>query len=543
MIATWMLAATALGLLAGGGALAAERALRLLNRQGRHVWVLALAGTCAWPLLAPALPRPDVASVLERVTTSSVGPIAAGTYDLTLGAPGVRERLAALDRPLVVLWAAVSALLLTRTLLAVLTLRRLARRAEPHTVDGREVLITPGVGPAAFGIVRPRIVLPRWSLELDTPMRALVVRHEVEHVRCADPAVLTIGWFVAALLPWNVGLWWLVRRLRTATELDCDQRVLRSGADSRRYAQLLMLIAQRQGHAVFASMIAGSPSTLPIRIAAMHSTPPARRILRAALLSLAALALGALAASPALARELASVRDRVASLADPGAAATVVASNSASDFPRALPVVTTMPPRTEADPRRLTAQDTAKKTKLSFKKVEQDTTGKVVRDTTKKGLPPGYKLVRDTTLADGKTHVLTIQGPLSKVQRDSNKTTLDGQVVPAPGSLQPRYPEILKSAGVSGVTIVQFVVDTTGRAIPETMKVVRSSHELFTRAVQASLPEQRFLAARVGGRSVKQLVQMYFWFEVQGYPPRDTVAAPTGPMPTFKVFITGIVAR
>ena len=57
MIVIWMLAATALGLLAGGAALATERVLRLLNRQGRHVWLLALVVTCAWPLLAPVLAR------------------------------------------------------------------------------------------------------------------------------------------------------------------------------------------------------------------------------------------------------------------------------------------------------------------------------------------------------------------------------------------------------------------------------------------------------------------------------------------------------
>lgn len=542
MIATWMVAATLLGLLVGGAALAAERVLRLLNRQGRHVWLFALVATCGWPLLAPALPRAQVQATLEQVTTSEVRALAAGTFDATISAPGLRDRLAALDQPLVVLWGVVTVLLLARALVAVFALRGIARRAEPRTVDGRTVLITPGVGPAAFGIVRPRIVLPRWSLELDTPLRALVVRHEVEHVRCADPAVLTIGWLIAALLPWNPALWWIVRRLRTATELDCDQRVIRSGVDTRRYAQLLLLIAQRQGHAVFASMIAGSPSTLPIRIAAMHTTPPARHTLRAALLSLAALTLGAFAASPAIGRELASVRDRVAPLSVPDAAAAIVPSSQPADGPRVLPVVTTVALRTEADPR-LVAQDTAKNETLSFKTVAQDTTKKAKPDTTKKRTMGNYAVVRDTSFDGGKTRMRVLRDTSRRAQRDLSKDSLDGPVVLASGSLAPRYPAILKEAGVGGVTIVQFVVDTTGRPIPETLKVVRSSHELFTNAVRTWLPELRFHAARVRGRNVKQLAQMYYWFEVQGLPPRDTVPVPSGPVPTFKVYITGVAPR
>ncbi|MHB0964746.1 MAG: M56 family metallopeptidase, partial [Gemmatimonadaceae bacterium] len=293
MIAVWMLAATALGLLAGGAALATERVFRLLNRQGRHVWMLALVVTCAWPLLAPVLARPLVQSSTDQVTFTSVPTSFTGAVVTVPDAPSLRDRLNAVDTPLTVLWVAATVLLLSRALVGLVTLHRVARRAEPQTVVGRTVLITSSVGPAAFGIVRPRIVLPRWSLELDTPMRELVVRHEMEHVKSADPAVLTIAWLFVALFPWNAGLWWIVRRLRTATELDCDYRVVRAGADRRRYAHLLLLISQRQGETAFASMIAGAPNTLPLRIAAMHSTPPARRTLRAVASALVALALGA----------------------------------------------------------------------------------------------------------------------------------------------------------------------------------------------------------------------------------------------------------
>jgi protein TonB len=88
-------------------------------------------------------------------------------------------------------------------------------------------------------------------------------------------------------------------------------------------------------------------------------------------------------------------------------------------------------------------------------------------------------------------------------------------VMQAPGSASPRYPEILKSAGVEGDVLASFEVDTTGRAIPGSFKVLKTSHELFASAVRNALPNMRFLPAEVGGRKVKQLVQQPFVFAIQ----------------------------
>jgi protein TonB len=78
--------------------------------------------------------------------------------------------------------------------------------------------------------------------------------------------------------------------------------------------------------------------------------------------------------------------------------------------------------------------------------------------------------------------------------------------------IAPRYPDMLRSANVEGEVLAQFVVDTTGRADMGTFKVLKSSHDLFTNSVRAALPQMRFYAAEIGGRKVKQLVQMPFQF-------------------------------
>jgi periplasmic protein TonB len=91
---------------------------------------------------------------------------------------------------------------------------------------------------------------------------------------------------------------------------------------------------------------------------------------------------------------------------------------------------------------------------------------------------------------------------------------VEKQVIAAPGSPSPKYPDILKQAGVEGEVLAQFVVDTTGRAEMNTFKVLKSTHELFTVAVRSALPSMRFYPAEVGGRKVKQLVQQPFAFHI-----------------------------
>ena len=81
-----------------------------------------------------------------------------------------------------------------------------------------------------------------------------------------------------------------------------------------------------------------------------------------------------------------------------------------------------------------------------------------------------------------------------------------------PGSGSPAYPELLKSSGVEGEALVQFIVDTTGRAELGSFKVLRASHDAFGQAVRAALPRMRFLPAEIGGRRVRMLVQQPFAF-------------------------------
>ena len=85
----------------------------------------------------------------------------------------------------------------------------------------------------------------------------------------------------------------------------------------------------------------------------------------------------------------------------------------------------------------------------------------------------------------------------------------------APGSAAPRYPDILRSAGVEGEVLGQFEVDTLGRVVASSFRVLRKSHDLFEAAVRSALPNMRFYPAEIGGRKVRQLVQQPFTFTLQ----------------------------
>ena len=122
---------------------------------------------------------------------------------------------------------------------------------------------------------------------------------------------------------------------------------------------------------------------------------------------------------------------------------------------------------------------------------EGDFTGKGVQGGIGKGVVGGTGPVGDQTFYDFQ---------------------VEKQVAPSPGNPGPRYPDMLRSANVEGEVLVQFVVDTTGRVENGSIKILKSSHDLFTNSVRSALTNMRFYPAEIGGRKVKQLVQQPFNF-------------------------------
>jgi periplasmic protein TonB len=79
---------------------------------------------------------------------------------------------------------------------------------------------------------------------------------------------------------------------------------------------------------------------------------------------------------------------------------------------------------------------------------------------------------------------------------------------------KPRYPDLLRQAGVDGSVLIQFTVDTLGRVDMQSVKVLSSTHNMFTDAVRQSLGAFRFKPAEVNGKRVPALAQMPFEFHL-----------------------------
>lgn len=105
-------------------------------------------------------------------------------------------------------------------------------------------------------------------------------------------------------------------------------------------------------------------------------------------------------------------------------------------------------------------------------------------------------------------------GPKPEGDQPYFEFMVEKPVTEASNTQRPRYPDILKSAGVEGEVLAQFIVDTVGRVEPNSFKVLKTTHPLFEAAVRAALPGMRFIPAEVGNKRVRQLVQQPFVFAI-----------------------------
>lgn len=248
MIAQWMLYTTVTAFLSGIGAASLEWVLQQRRLPVRGLWVIAMAAVLAIPAVASVWPSsgeralrvPQAVSVAEP---ASVGPVVSIAGEVRSTEP-FHARLD-LDPGLAGGWAALSAALMGYLVLSSLTIRRRAGTWSRQVVDGRQVWVSPDLGPAVVGVLRPRIVLPMWVLARNREDRGLVLAHEAEHLRARDPLLLFGALVLLVALPWNPALWWQWTRLRRAIEVDCDLRVIEGGCRRQAYARLLLEVCER----------------------------------------------------------------------------------------------------------------------------------------------------------------------------------------------------------------------------------------------------------------------------------------------------------
>ena len=282
------------GTLAAAAAWSAEHARWLVGASRRLPWLVALTATAAWPLI-----QSNIGQLLSSSTAAAAIQLPV-VLVVSRAASAVASNRPWLAQLAAVLWGLASLVLLVRLVFAVRAATSALRTGEPAMIDGSPVVLSDSVGPAAVGWVQPRVLWPRWLNDFEPSLRRLILQHEREHCRAHDPRWMLAAECAVVWMPWHPAVWWMRHRLRAAIELDCDARVLTAEDDTSRYGRLLMLLAKRQPSMRLAAMLAEPRSLLSRRILTMTAPRPQNSRLRAAVLSLVAVAAIVTACSSAL---------------------------------------------------------------------------------------------------------------------------------------------------------------------------------------------------------------------------------------------------
>lgn len=228
----WMLYAVVLGGAVAGGASGVAGALRARGRAERGVWAGALVAAGLLPFALPFLPRFGSTAV----AVISLPGIGAGPSDG--GAPSAAAPT--LETWILLAWGAAVLIMALRLGSATRRLRRIVADSSVLRRWPVEVRRTGGTGPAVAGLRRPAVLLPEWVRVGHPGEWRWVLRHEFEHIRAGDPALVWLALVGRCLLPWNPAIWYLGRRLREGVEFDCDRRVLARRPDPRGYGHTLL---------------------------------------------------------------------------------------------------------------------------------------------------------------------------------------------------------------------------------------------------------------------------------------------------------------
>lgn len=287
--------------------IAALGAARLLVRRAailRHdLWTLTFAALLMLPALALVLPDlPVRLPAAAPAETTALAP----APDVTIAPPASPATSPPARRPplatlLGLTWAAgslVGILLLARSLWQV---RRLEAASTPLAGDWRATAATlaarlglrrvpclltgPHIHtPMAGGLWRPVVFLPAAAAAWTAEQRAIVLAHELTHVRHRDPLRHLLARVAVALYWFHPLVWIAARQARAVQEQACDDAVLALGTRPSAYAQVLVELADVPARPHAAALPMAERSLLETRIMNIVNGSPTTTRRRAGLL-------------------------------------------------------------------------------------------------------------------------------------------------------------------------------------------------------------------------------------------------------------------
>jgi protein TonB len=118
--------------------------------------------------------------------------------------------------------------------------------------------------------------------------------------------------------------------------------------------------------------------------------------------------------------------------------------------------------------------------------------------------------------------VLSADSVFSILEVDETAIRMDGSAAPV-------YPPEMLRDGVAGRVLVQYVVDTTGRADVGSLEVLQESNPAFVRSVREALAGMRFTPAMIRQQRVRQVVEQSFEFKLTPTTPAEHTRATPSP--------------
>jgi len=244
----------------------------------------------------PLLPAPSVAAPISEVSVQIVRQhLPVSRVDKVESCPSRAIELPSLPAILAFLWIIGFGWSLARLLVAWQGARRLRNQSriidntpliEQLAIQARlyglrtspALLETEGDGsPMLVGILRPAIMIPDATLRrLSPPELALVLGHELAHIRRGDLLWNLAAAMVRAVCFFNPLVWFGQRRMHLAQEIAADElAVIRQHGDPASYGNLLVSVISKLGPSrlipTMSMGTAGSVNSLSRRLVAMKS--------------------------------------------------------------------------------------------------------------------------------------------------------------------------------------------------------------------------------------------------------------------------------
>ena len=271
----------AAGFLLGLAALSFERTLPLTAMR-RWLWCVVIPASMVLPGVYRFRHNWALSDLTHPTALSGAHHMAAA--NIAGLSPEFWNGVEALDPAINAIWHILSGALLIWAVINAMRVSEVvatSRGANRTTLDGVPVVITESAGPATVGVLRPRVIVPRWVLTLPVAQRRYVLNHENEHRRAYDATLLFLGSLPLVLAPWNLALWWQLRRLALAVEMDCDNRVVAALGNPRAYGELLLKVAEAASRGPrLQPAFAGGAGTLERRLRSLLAPSPLHYIQR-----------------------------------------------------------------------------------------------------------------------------------------------------------------------------------------------------------------------------------------------------------------------